>query len=172
MKTKKSIIGVIVLIIAYFAANFLGLDIAPKMPILDKKDDTAIVQSVDNKQDSSAVIDENGSYTSKDNVALYLHTYNKLPNNFITKKQAENLGWDNSSNYVGEVAPGKSIGGDRFGNYEELLPKESGKKYFECDIDYAGKKRNAKRIVYSNDGYIYYTGDHYNTFELLYEGDK
>ncbi|NMD38732.1 MAG: ribonuclease [Christensenellaceae bacterium] len=170
MKTKKSIIGVIILIVAYVAANFLGLDIAPhfNLPVKDKK--TAVVQSNDNQVNTN--LDEEGSYTSKEGVALYIHTYNKLPSNFITKKEAEKLGWDNNINYVGDVAPGKSIGGDKFGNYEELLPKENGKKYFECDIDYNGKKRNEKRIVYSNDGYIYYTGDHYKSFELLYEGGK
>lgn len=114
---------------------------------------------------------ENGSYVSKEEVALYLHTYGRLPNNFITKKQAQELGWDNTLNFVGDVAEGKSIGGDRFGNFEGQLPKEKGRQYYECDIDYKGKKRNAKRIVYSNDGLIYYTDNHYESFTLLYNKD-
>lgn len=126
-------------------------------------------QSSNNESESSSAeaIDINGSYTSKDDVALYIHTYNQLPNNFITKKMAQKLGW--SSGSLEPYAPGKSIGGDRFGNYEGLLPKKAGRTYTECDIDtmYADK-RGAKRIVFSNDGLIYYTDDHYETFTLLY----
>ena len=115
----------------------------------------------------SAVIDENGSYTSKDDVALYIHVYGHLPSNFITKKEAEKLGWSGGS--LEPYAPGKCIGGDRFGNYEGLLPKKSGRSYTECDIDTLGKKsRGAKRIVFSNDGLIYYTDDHYASFTMLY----
>lgn len=113
-------------------------------------------------------IDEDGSYTDKENVALYIHTYGKLPQNYINKKSAESLGWT-SGEAVSSFAPGKSIGGDRFGNYEQLLPKKKGRQYYECDIDAYGKKsRGAKRIVFSNDGLIYYTDDHYESFELLY----
>lgn len=115
----------------------------------------------------SAVIDENGSYTSKDDVALYIHVYGHLPSNFITKKEAEKLGWSGGS--LEPYAPGKCIGGDRFGNYEGLLPKKTGRGYTECDIDTLGQKsRGAKRIVFSNDGLIYYTDDHYASFTLLY----
>ena len=112
-------------------------------------------------------IDRNGSYTSKDDVALYIHTYGELPQNFITKKEAERLGWDGGS--LERYAPGKSIGGSYFGNYEGKLQKQKGRTYYECDIDTKGKRsRGPKRIVYSNDGLIYYTPDHYETFELLY----
>lgn len=112
-------------------------------------------------------LDRNGSYTSKDDVALYLYTYGELPQNFITKKEAQALGWSGGS--LERYAPGKSIGGDYFGNYEGKLPKKKGRTYHECDIDTQGKSsRGAKRIVYSTDGLIYYTGDHYETFELLY----
>ncbi len=114
------------------------------------------------------IIDENGSYTSKDEVALYIHTYGHLPKNYITKRQAEAEGWS-AGDAVSAFAPGKSIGGDRFGNYEGLLPKKKGRTYTECDIDaYGRKSRGSRRIVFSNDGLIYYTGDHYKSFELLY----
>lgn len=117
------------------------------------------------------IIDENGTYTSKDDVALYIHTYNKLPSNFITKKEAENLGWEGGS--LEPYAKGKCIGGNHFGNYEGILPEKEGRKYTECDIDTLGaKKRGAKRIVFSNDGLIYYTDDHYETFELLYGSEE
>ena len=117
------------------------------------------------QQEQLPVIDENRAYTSKDDVALYIHTYGHLPNNFITKNEARELGWEGGS--VEDYAPGCSIGGDRFGNYEGILPE--GKKYTECDIDTLGRSsRGSRRIVFSNDGCIYYTDDHYETFELLY----
>ena len=112
-------------------------------------------------------IDEDGTYTSKDDVALYLDTYGRLPGNFITKKEAQDLGWSGGS--LEPYAPGKCIGGNRFGNYECILPDAPGRVWTECDIDTLGaEKRGAKRIVFSNDGLIYYTEDHYETFTLLY----
>ena len=122
-------------------------------------------------EDEAAVIDEDGHYTSKEEVALYLYTYGKLPSNFITKKEAENLGWKKKDGEAGQlhvVAPGMSIGGSSFGNYEGLLPEKKGRKYFECDINYVKGNRGAERLVYSNDGMIFYTGDHYESFEQLY----
>ena len=110
---------------------------------------------------------EDGSYTTKEDVALYIHLYGHLPSNFITKKEAEALGW--SGGGLDRYAPGKCIGGSRFGNYEGLLPTKSGRSYTECDIDTLGaSSRGAKRIVFSNDGLIYYTDDHYASFTLLY----
>lgn len=113
-------------------------------------------------------VEESGEYTSRDEVAAYLYTYGHLPGNYITKKEAKALGWVSKEGNLKEVAPGKSIGGDYFGNYEGSLPEESGRDYFECDIDGDGGYRGAKRIIYSNDGLIYYTEDHYESFELLY----
>ena len=115
--------------------------------------------------------DKDGSYTSKEDVALYIHTYGCLPDNYITKKEAEELGWVSSKGNLWKVAPGMSIGGNRFGNYEGILPEKKGRQYYECDIDFDGSYRNSKRIIFSNDGLIYYTEDHYETFELLY-GDE
>lgn len=115
------------------------------------------------------LLDEEGSYTSKEDVALYIHTYGKLPENYMTKKEAQALGWDNKAGNLWDVAPGMSIGGDRFGNYEGLLPDADGRKYYECDIDYEGGYRGSKRVIFSNDGLIYYTEDHYESFEQLYE---
>lgn len=117
--------------------------------------------------DETAQIDEDGAYTTKDDVALYIHTYGHLPDNFITKKDAQALGWPGGS--LEPYAPGKCIGGSRFGNYEGLLSEADGRTYTECDIDTLGAdSRGAKRIVFSNDGLIYYTEDHYKSFELLY----
>ena len=114
----------------------------------------------------NTMLEEEGSYTSRDTVALYLMKYGTLPQNYITKAEAQALGWEGGS--LLEYAPGKSIGGDRFGNYEGALPEADGRTYTECDIDTAGAdERGAKRIVFSNDGLIFYTEDHYQTFTLL-----
>jgi len=113
------------------------------------------------------VPDEHGAYTTKDDVALYLKTYGRLPENFITKREARALGWQGGS--LEPYAPGRCIGGDLFGNLEGRLPKQKGRVYRECDIDTLGaRSRGAKRIIFSDDGLIYYTEDHYETFTLLY----
>ena len=105
-----------------------------------------------------------GEYTSKDDVARYIKQFGALPRNFITKSRARALGWRGGP--LEPYAPGKSIGGDRFGNYEGLLPDG---RYKECDIDTKGKKsRGSKRIVFDDKGNIYYTGDHYESFTQLY----
>ena len=111
---------------------------------------------------------EDGQYDDKENVALYIHLYGKLPSNYVTKKDAETLyGWEGGALDV--IAPGKAIGGSYYGNYEGLLPEAAGREWTECDIDtIGGTSRGPKRIVFSNDGLIYYTPDHYETFELLY----
>jgi ribonuclease len=124
------------------------------------------------QSDDKKTVTENRSYSSKEEVALYIHTYGKLPSNFITKSEAKDLGWDSKKANLWEVAKGKSIGGDRFSNRERTLPYKQGRQYYECDIDYDGGHRGAKRIVYSSDGLVYYTEDHYATFTLLYEQEN
>ncbi len=112
-------------------------------------------------------IDVNGSFYSKDDVALFIHTYQTLPENFVTKGEAEAAGWEGGS--VERYIDGAAIGGDIFHNYERLLPEQDGRVYKECDIDTFGQSsRGAKRIVFSNDGLIFYTDDHYDSFEQLY----
>ena len=115
--------------------------------------------------------EEAGPITEPQAIADYLFRNGKLPDNFITKEEAQALGWDSSRNYLSDVAPGKSIGGDRFGNYEGQLPKAKGRKFFECDANYRGGKRGSERIVYSNDGHVWYSKDHYGTFEELFPSD-
>ena len=135
----------------------------------DSQSDEDLGSVNDSDDESELTVSEDGEYTSKEEVALYIHLYNHLPSNYITKNEAKDLGWDSGAGNLNKVAPGKSIGGDKFGNREGLLPKKDKRVYYECDIDYVKGKRNGKRIVFSNDGLIYYTGDHYETFELLYE---
>lgn len=120
-------------------------------------------QSADSGEATTVSVTEDGQYDTKDEVAAYLTEYGHLPSNYITKKQAQALGWEGGS--LEPYAPGCSIGGDRFGNYEGALPDG---KYHECDLNTRGAdKRGAERLVYSEDGHIYYTADHYETFEEI-----
>ena len=166
--------------------SFLVQFIGRQLPLTtDKKAEDAIVLLSDARVTSQAVVDAvntinpSGSaaaipenpdkpLTDPQDIADYIFLYGKLPPNFITKKQAQNLGWDSSYNYVSDVAPGKSIGGDRFGNYEGLLPSKKGRQWYEADCYYTKGKRNAYRILYSNDGLVYYTDDHYESFTQMF----
>lgn len=146
-------IAIIGLCIFNFVNNFLS-SLQPTNPVIT---DPPVVQQ----------LDENAEYNKMEDVALYIHLYGHLPSNFMTKSEAKKQGWSNGA--LDTVISGKSIGGDRFGNNEGLLPKKDGRQYYECDIDTVGEKsRGAKRIVFSNDGLVYYTDDHYESFTLLY----
>lgn len=121
--------------------------------------------------ETEPLLDPYGWYYSAEDVALYLVTYGELPSNFITKCEARELGWEGGS--VQRYLEGAAIGGDKFGNREGILPTASGRQYYECDIDTDGKSsRGSKRLVFSNDGLIYYTEDHYESFILLYWEDS
>lgn len=114
------------------------------------------------EQEDSYQLDPNGYYNTRDEVALYIHIYGCLPDNYITKNQAKSL-YGSTKN----IPSNMNIGGDRFGNREGLLP--AGHTYYECDIGTTGgRNRGAKRIVFSSDGLVYYTNDHYESFTLLY----
>lgn len=177
MQLKKKTLPILLALVLILFAFWLGTKVAsspaetplPQETVLETQ--TALPEESPSEAASVApeanLLDEDGVYTTKDDVALYIHTYGHLPDNFITKKEAQSLGWSGGS--LEPYAPGKCIGGSRFGNYEGLLPEAEGRTYTECDIDTLGaSKRGAKRIVFSNDGLIYYTADHYESFELLY----
>ena len=117
--------------------------------------------------EETITVQEDGWYSTKEEVAEYLETYGHLPENYITKKEAQALGWDNAKGNLWDVAEGKSIGGDRFGNREGLLPNAHGRTWYECDIDYQGGYRGKERLVFSDDGLIYYSDDHYASFEAV-----
>ena len=166
MKKKKLPLWGVLLLVALYLFFGLGNDIPeaadPVMPV-----ETTGLQTLPPDCAEEPVLDEEGSYTTKEDVALYIYIYGHLPENFITKDEARKLGWEGGG--LEDYAPGKCIGGDRFGNYEGLLPDAPGRKWTECDIGTLGRdSRGAKRIVFSNDGLIYYTDDHYESFELLY----
>ena len=142
-------------------------DIATIVEEVASTDVSGESEAAPSKDSPSQELDPDGSYTSAEDVALYLYTYGQLPKNFMTKKEAREGGWTGGS--LEPYFPGMCIGGDYFGNKEGLLPDAKGRKWTECDIDTLGKdSRGAKRIVFSNDGLIYYTDDHYESFTLLY----
>jgi len=126
-------------------------------------------QKVPAQEDEEPYVIKGEWYQDKEHVAAYLFAFGELPENYITKKEAQALGWVSSEGNLWQVAPGKSIGGDRFGNFEGLLPEKKGRTYYECDIDFEGRYRNGKRIVFSNDGLVFYTDDHYESFEEIKE---
>lgn len=115
---------------------------------------------------------EGESYDQAQEVVDYLDAYGELPPNYLTKKEARELGWEASAGNLWEVAPEASIGGDYFGNFEELLPEADERDYYEADINYDGGHRNAERLVFSNDGLYFYTDDHYESFEEMYPGGE
>ena len=114
------------------------------------------------------ILDPDGEYNSKEDVALYIHLYGRLPRNYVTKGYCKDV-LKCSTSRVEDYWPGGAIGGDVFQNREGLLPKKAGRTWTECDINTWGRySRGAERIVFSNDGLVYYTANHYASFELLY----
>lgn len=122
---------------------------------------------LEKKKDSKTSIVRGESYYEKEDVAEYIHKFGELPKNYLTKKEAAKLGWESREGNLWDVTDKGVIGGDRFGNREKKLPNKSGRTYYECDVNYSGGHRGAERLVYSNDGLIFYSGDHYETFEEL-----
>ena len=155
MKKLMTLLSVVMMAILFL----VGCGLSTKQETPAPKQQTAVTTTVQ--------VQESGTYTDKDHVAAYVHQFKKLPSNYITKKDAEKLGWKDQGT-LDKVAPGKSIGGDRFGNFEKLVPDKEGRSWKEADIDYVKGNRNGKRIIYSNDGLIFYTEDHYKSFKQLY----
>ena len=160
---KKNKPSLLVIILAFLFVFFFASDFTPAEEVPLPSESLQVTEAATDP----VLIDPDGSYTTKEDVSLYIHTYGTLPSNFITKDEARSLGWEGGG--LDDYAEGMCIGGDYFGNYEGLLPEADGREYTECDIDTLGAdSRGAKRIVFSNDGLIYYTEDHYESFELLY----
>ncbi len=161
----KKFICLLLILMALLLAGCQALK--PAATAQPKPAPTAAVTAVPAEENKADLPDEAGFYTTAEDVAAYLVAYQKLPRNFITKAEARKLGWPGGD--LRPYAKDRAIGGDRFGNYEGLLPDKKGRVYYECDIDTLGKaSRGAKRLVYSNDGLIYYTKDHYESFTMLY----
>ncbi|MCE3076488.1 ribonuclease domain-containing protein [Chryseobacterium gwangjuense] len=103
------------------------------------------------------------SITEETKVISYVKQNHELPEYYITKNEAKKLGWDPSKGNLCDVLPGKAIGGDHFGNREGKLPK--GQKYFEADVNYNCGNRNSDRIIFTKNGDVYLTKNHYKSFE-------
>ena len=101
--------------------------------------------------------------TNEVKVINYVKSNHELPDYYITKSEARKQGWVPSEGNLCEVLPGKAIGGDKFSNREKMLP--SGKQYFEADVNYNCGNRNADRIVFTKDGDVYLTKNHYKSFQ-------
>lgn len=156
MKKKKN--GILITIVGILVVFFGG------QPLLDALTDTDTQPA----QMQTETVVEGRAYSTPEEVAAYLYQNQELPPNYLTKQEAAKLGWDSDEGNLWEVADQMSIGGDHFGNYEGLLPEEADREYFEADVYYEGGYRGPERIVYSNDGLIFYTDDHYESFEQLY----
>ncbi|MCC8365130.1 barnase [Xenorhabdus sp. PB61.4] len=154
---KKSVLAGVLLLLAVISIVFfkdMGLPGSGKTP-----KNTVIAEET-----TSLHIDV---LTEQHRVASYLKQHHKLPDYYITKKQARRLGWEPRKGNLCEAVPGKAIGGDRFSNREHKLPDEAGRQWFEADVNYNCGRRGNDRLLYSNDGLIYLTLDHYNHFTRL-----
>ena len=104
-------------------------------------------------------------------VDLYVATYGTLPDNYLRKKKAQKLGWNPLLGNLADILPGRLIGGDKYKNRDARLPDAPGRVWYEADFDYTGGYRNDCCLLYSNDGLIFVTYDHYLTFyEIGLEG--
>lgn len=150
---KKLIYPLLTIIIFFLGVdNFTALDFGNRLV---------------EEQPRTVEVVEGDYYDSAQEVVEYLHAYDELPGNYLTKKEARDLGWVSNDGNLWDVAPGTSIGGDYFGNYEGLLPEEDGRDYREADINYKGGYRDGERLVFSNDGLYFYTDDHYESFDEM-----
>lgn len=171
MKKKLLLLPLIfVMILTFIGCSSQSVDVEiPKDNNATNIIEVPDLQEIDEPDlDKEVLILEDTEYSTPDEVSLYIYTYDKLPSNYITKKEAMDLGWESSKGNLWDVTDGKVIGGDKFGNREGLLPKAQGRVYYEADVNYNGGFRGPERIVFSNDGLIFYTGDHYDSFEQLY----
>ena len=174
---RKSLLSALLALAMAFVLGFTALTPAPAaasgledlLELLELYGNPdALEESEEEAEEEAEEEEQQGPIIEPQAIADYLFEHGELPDNFITKKEAQELGWNSKYNYVSDVAPGYSIGGDRFGNYEGILPKKKGRQYYECDCYYVEGKRSAHRVVFSNDGLVFYTGDHYETFTQLF----
>lgn len=175
MKRKFSFLALFsFLIISLLACETIGLpvetsqeeegrDLSAIIAVEKQSNNQSSSQAFADEEDAPSVI-EGEDYYDKDAVAEYIHVYGELPPNYITKEEADDMGWSVEDN------DGYVIGGNRFGNREGLLPEEDGRQYFEADlIDGYTSHRGPQRLVYSNDGLIFFSDDHYSSFTQLYQ---
>jgi len=91
----------------------------------------------------------------------------RLPSYYMNKEQAQSIGWQKTkgnSSWLSSIAPGRMLGGNIYRNDDGHLPEAPGRIWYEADINYRSGNRNSERLLYSNDGLIFVTYDHYHTF--------
>lgn len=98
-------------------------------------------------------------------VVFYVKEHRRLPDYYITKNEARQQGWNPAAGNLCDILPGRAIGGDVFSNREGRLPRSKGRRWFEADLNYTCGNRNADRLLFSNDGLVFITTDHYQTFD-------
>lgn len=155
MKVKKYFSYLLVLILLIFAGLRFGQN---------NNTDINNNKKIEIEENNSKTITKDGSYYSLEDVCEYLVKYKRLPNNYLTKKEAKDLGRIPKEGNLWEVTDRGVIGGDYFGNFEGRLPEGD---YKEADVNYEGGKRNGERIIFDDDINIYYTKDHYESFERI-----
>ncbi|MGB9096862.1 ribonuclease domain-containing protein [Erwinia sp.] len=153
---KKLIIAAILAIVATAA----GLRHPSKAPAQQQQASQTASQT-----DSSSDI---STLTEQQRVADYLHQHQRLPGYYLTKGEARKQGWEPSKGNLCKTLPGRAIGGDRFSNREKVLPEKQGRRWFEADVNYDCGRRGSDRMLYSSDGLIYVTKDHYRHVDQVY----
>ncbi len=102
----------------------------------------------------------------------WMYYLNELPDYYITKTEAYEMGWNNLKGNLAKVAPNHMIFGGVYKNKNKVLPDREGRIWYEADINYTNGYRNRQRVVFSNDGLIFATYDHYDTFIEVIGEDK
>lgn len=92
-----------------------------------------------------------------------LRRTDRLPARYVAKDAAQAFGWRPGVDLC-RVLPSHAIGGDRFANREGRLPDRHGRTWGEADLDFDCGRRGPRRLVFSNDGLMFVTLDHYETF--------
>lgn len=105
----------------------------------------------------------NATKDGENGADFWIKYYGQLPDYYISKQEISKLGWK-SGKSPKKFAPGKMITGGIYRNDNECLPDIKGRVWYEADINYYEGKRNKHRILWSNDGLIFATYDHYETF--------
>lgn len=114
-----------------------------------------------------AVIAGNATKDGNNSADWWLKYLGVLPDYYITEEEANKQGYRSYLGNLGQVAPGKMLTKGVYGNRNGHLPTMSGRVWYEADINYNRRYRNSERILFSNDGLIFITYDHYKTCEEI-----
>ncbi|HCH51641.1 MAG TPA: ribonuclease [Proteus sp.] len=158
----KRLLPVLIVVAVLFGVLYKGLLSETQAPVSTSSTSISTLPSSNTNKPAQIPlpIDEK---TQANKVTDYLQRHQQLPDFYLTKKEARANGWDAKAGNLCEVLPGRAIGGDRFMNREKQLPEKSGRQWFEADVNYHCGHRGSDRLLYSNDGLIYLTTDHYRT---------